>query len=144
MSSCPQCGAKLASGAHACAACGATVKPAGSQAIPAAVSAIFTHVPHPHIARRKDFVNMVNTVLADKNLTAQEKKFLLGGLATHQGPIGDYDLGSGSGSSPDYAILALAFGFDAYFSSDPSGGSDYLTILNRTALRLQSTAAKAA
>jgi hypothetical protein len=54
MSSCPQCGAKLASGAHACEACGARVTPAESRTVPAAVSAIFTHIPHPHIARRKE------------------------------------------------------------------------------------------
>lgn len=48
MSSCPQCGAALAHGAHHCASCGADVPAHGI------VSAIFTHVPHPHIARRKD------------------------------------------------------------------------------------------
>lgn len=39
MSSCPKCGAELAQGASTCEACGTRV--------------IFTHVPHPHIARRK-------------------------------------------------------------------------------------------
>ncbi|HEY8009409.1 MAG TPA: zinc ribbon domain-containing protein [Rudaea sp.] len=39
MSSCPQCGAKLAPGATTCHACGSSV--------------LFTHVPHPHIAQRK-------------------------------------------------------------------------------------------
>jgi hypothetical protein len=39
MSTCPQCGATLQSGSHTCSECGANV--------------IFTHVPHPHIARRK-------------------------------------------------------------------------------------------
>lgn len=40
MSSCPQCGATVAHGVHACPECGAKV--------------IFHHVPHPHIARRKE------------------------------------------------------------------------------------------
>jgi len=40
MSTCPHCGAVLKPGSHACAECGATV--------------MFTHVPHPHIARRKE------------------------------------------------------------------------------------------
>lgn len=40
MSSCPQCGAKLTAGTHTCPECGANV--------------IFTHVPHPHVARRKE------------------------------------------------------------------------------------------
>jgi len=52
MSSCPQCGAKLNSGATACHACGASVTPEG-HAKPGVASAIFTHVPHPHIALRK-------------------------------------------------------------------------------------------
>ena len=40
MSNCPHCGAQMQSGAHNCPECGAKV--------------IFTHVPHPHIARRKE------------------------------------------------------------------------------------------
>jgi zinc ribbon protein len=40
MTSCPQCGAKLAPGSHKCPACGHRV--------------IFTHIPHPHIALRKE------------------------------------------------------------------------------------------
>jgi hypothetical protein len=47
MSSCPQCGAKVASATHVCPECGAKVPTKG------AVSAIFTHIPHPHIALRK-------------------------------------------------------------------------------------------
>ena len=53
MSSCPKCGAELTPGASACAACGASVTPAEASAKRASVSAIFTHIPHPHIARRK-------------------------------------------------------------------------------------------
>ena len=53
MSSCPQCGAKLNSSANACHACGAMVTPAEAHAKTGVVSAIFTHVPHPHIALRK-------------------------------------------------------------------------------------------
>ena len=53
MSSCPQCGAELTQDTGACAACGASVMPAGAGAHRASVSAIFTHIPHPHIARRK-------------------------------------------------------------------------------------------
>jgi len=40
MSTCPKCGAQVASGAHACPECGTKV--------------IFHHVPHPHIAKRKE------------------------------------------------------------------------------------------
>ena len=40
MSTCPQCGAKVAAGVHTCPECGAKV--------------IFHHVPHPHIANRKE------------------------------------------------------------------------------------------
>jgi hypothetical protein len=47
MSTCPQCGAKVAFGSHTCAECGATVPTKG------VVSAIFTHIPHPRIALRK-------------------------------------------------------------------------------------------
>jgi len=47
MSTCPQCGAKVAFGSHTCAECGAKVPTKG------VVSAIFTHIPHPRIALRK-------------------------------------------------------------------------------------------
>ena len=40
MSSCPKCGAALNPGEHACPQCGSRV--------------IFHHVPHPHIAKRKE------------------------------------------------------------------------------------------
>jgi len=53
MSSCPKCGANLNAGANACPACGAVVAPGEVQAKKGAVSAIFTHIPHPHIALRK-------------------------------------------------------------------------------------------
>src|SRR5471030_1211190 len=53
MSSCLQCGAELIPGASACGACGANVTSADAQADRASASAIFTHVPHPYIARRK-------------------------------------------------------------------------------------------
>jgi hypothetical protein len=53
MSSCPQCGAKLNLGADSCHACGAMVTPGETHARAGAVSAIFTHIPHPHIALRK-------------------------------------------------------------------------------------------
>lgn len=62
MSTCPQCGANLTTGARVCAACGANPTPAEARAIPPAASAIFTHVPHPHIARRK---HKVPVALAD-------------------------------------------------------------------------------
>ncbi|HSE12388.1 MAG TPA: zinc ribbon domain-containing protein [Rudaea sp.] len=48
MSSCPQCGTKVVSGSHTCPGCGASVPVKG------VVSAIFTHIPHPHIALRKE------------------------------------------------------------------------------------------
>jgi hypothetical protein len=47
MSSCPQCGAKVASGTHVCPECGTKAPTKG------VVSAIFTHIPHPRIALRK-------------------------------------------------------------------------------------------
>jgi hypothetical protein len=53
MSSCLQCGAELIPGASACGACGANVTSADARADRASASAIFTHVPHPYIARRK-------------------------------------------------------------------------------------------
>jgi hypothetical protein len=53
MSSCPQCGAKLNARADACHACGTLIPPSAVHARPGAVSAIFTHIPHPHIALRK-------------------------------------------------------------------------------------------
>jgi hypothetical protein len=40
MSACPQCGATVSPGSHSCPNCGARV--------------IFHHVPHPHIAKRKE------------------------------------------------------------------------------------------
>jgi DNA-directed RNA polymerase subunit RPC12/RpoP len=40
MSSCPNCGAAVSPGVHTCPECGGRV--------------IFHHVPHPHIARRKE------------------------------------------------------------------------------------------
>jgi hypothetical protein len=74
MSSCPQCGAKVASGTHACPECGAKLPAKG------VVSAIFTHIPHPRIAQRRlhgpvrrrdmlpsgDAVQRFNTFLAMK------------------------------------------------------------------------------
>jgi hypothetical protein len=40
MTTCHQCGAKVTAGEHTCPSCGAKV--------------IYTHVPHPHIAHRKE------------------------------------------------------------------------------------------
>lgn len=48
MSSCPKCSVPLTRGAHVCPACGAAVPAHGI------ASAIFTHIPHPHIALRKE------------------------------------------------------------------------------------------
>lgn len=53
MSTCPKCGAQLSPGASACSACGAVTAPAEIPAHRSISSAIFTHIPHPHIARRK-------------------------------------------------------------------------------------------
>jgi len=50
MSTCPQCGSKVGFGAHQCPTCGVGIE---HHVIPPAVSAIFTHVPHPHIAVHK-------------------------------------------------------------------------------------------
>lgn len=52
MSTCPHCGSTLAAGAGACPTCGAA-PPAGTAARRGVASAIFTHVPHPHIALRR-------------------------------------------------------------------------------------------
>ena len=51
MSTCKQCGGKVGFAAHACPACGAGIE---HHVIPPGVSAIFTHIPHPHIASRKN------------------------------------------------------------------------------------------
>src|SRR4051812_32833135 len=48
MSTCPQCGAKVSFATHTCGACGAHVPAHG------VVSTLFTHIPHPHIAARKE------------------------------------------------------------------------------------------
>ena len=53
MSSCPQCGAELTPGASVCGGCGASVTSVEGRANRASVSAIYTHIPHPYIARRK-------------------------------------------------------------------------------------------
>lgn len=53
MSSCPQCGKELKPGASTCGACGVSVQPGQTPPAHSAISAIFTHIPHPHIARRK-------------------------------------------------------------------------------------------
>jgi len=105
--------------------------------------------PDAHVARRQDFVNMVNIVRNDSSLTSEEKRFLIGNLATQpQAPPYkvtssdiNFDL-RGSGTGLDPAILATAFGFDAYFSVEPTQGADHLTVLNRTALRVQINPAK--
>jgi len=52
MSTCPQCGTKVSWGTHTCHGCGADVS-AQNPIVPAAISSIFTHIPHPHIAKRK-------------------------------------------------------------------------------------------
>ena len=51
MSSCRHCGAELPAAAAYCPACGTRV--AGGESIVHKAEAIFTHVPHPHIARRR-------------------------------------------------------------------------------------------
>ena len=53
MALCPKCGAELTPEAGVCVACGADVTCVEARANRASVSAIFTHIPHPHIARRK-------------------------------------------------------------------------------------------
>lgn len=53
MSSCPKCGAGLSPGTSACAACGASVTSTETGSSRTSSSSIFTHVPHPHIARRR-------------------------------------------------------------------------------------------
>ena len=50
MTSCPTCGAQTIAQATSCAACGTTI----SNTLPGRrLSAIYAHVPHPHIAKRK-------------------------------------------------------------------------------------------
>lgn len=102
-----------------------------------------TFRPDAHIARQADFVQMVNAVIASKDLTATEKTFLLGsnsGYAQRTTPITANDWGQRMVDDP--AILAVAFGYDAYYRDEYlSGGGDYLTVLNRTAMRIQATEA---
>ena len=52
MASCPKCGAEVASSAAFCSACGARMA-ADSGSLAERAEAVFTHVPHPHIAKRK-------------------------------------------------------------------------------------------
>ena len=102
-----------------------------------------TFRPEARIARTNDFVNMVNAVIADTNLTPEEKTFLLGPWANKTSPVTASEVAKGIDVSNygtlDPAILALAFGYDAYISSSTT---HILTVLNRTALRMQATQAK--
>lgn len=53
MSACPKCGAPVSADATMCPACGATLAVASVKPNAGVASAIFNHIPHPHIARRK-------------------------------------------------------------------------------------------
>ena len=53
MASCQKCGAEVAATAAFCSNCGTPVASSGSESLAARVGGIFTHVPHPHIAKRK-------------------------------------------------------------------------------------------
>lgn len=54
MSSCRKCGAEVVSTAAYCGACGASVAPGKTKPSRKGVGEIYTHVPHPHIAKRKE------------------------------------------------------------------------------------------
>jgi len=54
MSTCRKCGAQLLPPSAYCAACGTKVLTGGSTANHNIISEIFTHIPHPHIAARKE------------------------------------------------------------------------------------------
>ncbi len=53
MSSCHRCGAEVPAAAAACGACGAPVAPDTAKHSLKWISEIYTHIPHPHIHRRK-------------------------------------------------------------------------------------------
>ena len=53
MSSCPKCGEEVPASAAYCSACGTKIGATGAESLEKRVGAIFTHIPHPHIARRK-------------------------------------------------------------------------------------------
>ncbi len=53
MSPCRKCGADVVSPAAYCGVCGASVAPGKTSALRKVVGEIYTHIPHPHIARRK-------------------------------------------------------------------------------------------
>lgn len=53
MSSCKKCGAEVAAAAAFCGACGMQVTQSETEPLKKPVGEIFTHVPHPHIAKRK-------------------------------------------------------------------------------------------
>jgi hypothetical protein len=53
MSSCHKCGVEVAATAVYCSACGARIAPTAGESLGKKVGEIFTHIPHPHIARRK-------------------------------------------------------------------------------------------
>ncbi len=54
MSTCRKCGADLVSTAGYCSACGTSASPEEVKPGGKAVRQIYTHVPHPHIAQRKE------------------------------------------------------------------------------------------
>lgn len=56
MSSCRKCGAEVAAASAYCSACGMRLAPAAEESLGKRVGEIFTHIPHPHIARRKQQV----------------------------------------------------------------------------------------
>jgi hypothetical protein len=53
MSNCSQCGAALAADATSCAACGASIAQGETRHHLKWVTDLYTHIPHPHIHRRK-------------------------------------------------------------------------------------------
>lgn len=54
MSSCRKCGAEVVPPAAYCGACGTSVAIGEAKPSPKRASKIYTHVPHPHIAKRKE------------------------------------------------------------------------------------------
>ena len=87
MSPCRKCGAEVVSPAAYCGACGTSVALGKASALRKVVGEIYTHIPHPHIARRKARVPiLVAEVRSRKSAVQRFNAFLAvkitGGVGT--------------------------------------------------------------